>query len=423
MPIPLVLTSDPLQIVPMKVHCPHDKMVPIGELIPNPKNPNVHSDDQIERLAKILEYQGWRYPIKVCKQSGFITSGHGRLLAATKLGLKKVPVSFQDYESEEQMYADLVSDNAIASWAELKLADINIEIPNLGPDFDIDLLGIKNFKIDVAENVSDSDPDDLPEIAETRAKPGDVWLLGQHRLMCGDATRIDQVEALMAGERAHMVFTDPPYNTGMSPTNARIKGGGKRGEISSKQFFHDSFTDEEWLALLQGMTASMWAATRDTAALYICLDWRRSHELVPHLKALFQFTNLIVWDKKSHGMGPDYKYTHEFIHVCKKGKPAMDTHQGEDAEFQDVWRITRKVGARDDEHATKKPVEIVERAIRHASQRGESVLDLFGGSGTTLLASERLGRKCFMMELEPKYVDVTLSRWERFTGKTAVLQQ
>jgi len=123
-------------------------MVPIGELIPHPKNPNIHSDDQIERLAKILEYQGFRYPIKVSNLSGYITSGHGRLAAATKLGLKKVPVSFQDYESEEQEYADVVSDNAIASWAELKLADINIEIPNLGPDFDIDLLGIKNLKID-----------------------------------------------------------------------------------------------------------------------------------------------------------------------------------------------------------------------------------------------------------------------------------
>jgi len=134
----------------MVVHCPYDKLVCVEELIPSPKNRNIHSGEQIERLAQILKYQGWRYPIKVSKQSGFITSGHGRLLAAIKNGWTEAPVSFQDYESEEQEYADQVSDNAIASWADLDLGGINSDIPNLGPDFDLDLLGIKEFVLEPA---------------------------------------------------------------------------------------------------------------------------------------------------------------------------------------------------------------------------------------------------------------------------------
>jgi hypothetical protein len=140
----------------MEMHCSYDKLVKVKDLKPHPKNPNKHSDEQIDRLAKILEYQGFRYPIKISKLSGFITSGHGRLLAAKKLGLKEVPVNYQDYKDDEQEYADIVSDNSIASWAELNLSEINLEVGNLGPDFDIDLLGIKDFAIDMAEK-------DLPD--------------------------------------------------------------------------------------------------------------------------------------------------------------------------------------------------------------------------------------------------------------------
>ena len=182
--------------------------------------------------------------------------------------------------------------------------------------------------------------------------------------------------------------------------------------------FNDSFTDEQWENLLTAMCANYFLATKDDAALYICLDWRRSHELVPHLKNHFKFSNLIIWDKVVHGLGSDYKYTHEFIHVCKKGKPELDTHQG-DKEYSDVWHIQRKMG-KDEDHATKKPIELVERAIRHASKKGQTVLDLFGGSGSTLIACEQTKRQCYMMELDPKYIDVILNRWSKLTGKDPV---
>ena len=155
--------------------------------------------------------------------------------------------------------------------------------------------------------------------------------------------------------------------------------------------------------------------------MFICLDWRRSHELVPHIKERWKFSNLIIWDKIVHGLGSDYKYTHEFIHVCKKGKPKAATNREGDREYQDVWRIQRKIG-KDEDHATKKPIELCERGIRHGSKYKDKVLDLFGGSGSTLIASEKNNRYCYMMELDPKYCDVIIKRWQGFTGKEAILE-
>jgi DNA modification methylase len=397
----------------MKVRCSHDELVDISKLKAHPDNRNDHPQDQIERLAKILEYQGWRYPVKVSNQSGFITSGHGRVLAAKHLGWKQVPVNFQDYDNEDQEYADIVSDNAIASWSELDLSTINSDIGDLGPDFDIDLLGIKDFVIEPADKLEPQcDEDDVPDaLPEPKVVRGEVYILGNHRLMCGDSTTITDVERLMNGKKADMVFTDPPYNTGMSAkTNA--------GSTWLSHMFDDDYSPEEWQSFLASLASNYWIITKDTSTSYICLDWRRSHELVPVVKqAGFKFSNLIVWDKMVHGLGSDYKYTHELIHVFKKGKPTLNTHQG-DKEYQDIWHIQRKIG-KDEDHATKKPIEIVERAINHASKNKDLVTDLFGGSGSTLIACEKTDRKCFMMELDSKYCGVILDRWQKFTGKKA----
>lgn len=385
--------------------------VPLKELKPHPKNPNKHPDDQIERLAQIIHYQGVRHPIVVSNLSGFIVAGHGRLAALKKLKFKEAPISYQDFESEEQEYAFLVSDNAVALWAELDLAGINSYLPDLGPDFDIDLLGLKDFVLEPADKFEPQcDEDEVPEKVEPRTKPGDIYKLGRHRLMCGDSTVITQVETLMDGARANLVFTDPPYNTGMQAKN---------DSTWLSHMFDDKFTEEDWQSLLTGFTSTAWAVMADDSTAYICLDWRRSHELVPHLKAVFKFSNLIVWDKVVHGLGSDYKYTHEFIHVCKKGKPSIDSHRG-DKEYSDVWHIQRKMG-RDEEHATKKPVELIERCINHASKSGQNILDLFCGSGSTIIAAEKLGRVGYFMELNPLYVDLAVARWEKYTGQKAEL--
>lgn len=396
----------------MNVQAKDISLVEIHRLVPNKKNNNKHPPDQIERLAKLIEFQGFRNPVVVSNRTGFIVAGHGRLEAAKKLGWDKVPVMYQDFESEAQEYAYLTSDNAIASWAELDLSAVNQEMLDLGPDFDIDMLGIKDFVIEPIEKFEpQADEDDIPEVVHPITRKGDLWLLGNHRLLCGDSTMIDEVERLMNGEKADMVFTDPPYNTGMQA---------KPGSTRLSHMFNDKFSDEDWQSLLSGFVANAWAFMKDSSVGYFCLDWRRNHELQEHLRNHFKISNLIVWDKVVHGLGADYKYTYELINVCKKGKPEMDTHQG-DREYSDVWHIQRKIG-RDKEHATKKPIELVERCVRHASKAGALVLDLFGGSGSTLIACEKLSRRSSLMELSEAYCDTTIKRWEQYTGKKATLE-
>lgn len=398
----------------MNIYCKYDALVPLKDLKPHPKNRNKHPDEQIDRLAKLYEYHGVRHPIIVSKLSGYIVVGHGRKAAALKAGLKEFPVVYQDFADETAEYAFIQSDNAIASWSELDLSAINSDIIDLGPDFDLDMLGIRDFVLEPIEKLDPQcDEDEVPDVLpEPKVVLGDLFILGKHRLLCGDSTAITDVERLMDGKKADMVFTDPPYNTGMSSKP-------NRGSTRLSHMFDDDFSDDEWQNLLASLSSNYWIITKDSAVAYISLDWRRSHELVPVVKSAgFKFSNLIVWDKMVHGLGSDYKYTHEFIHVFKKGKPDINSHQG-DQEYQDVWHIQRKIG-KDEDHATKKPIELIERSLRHASQIGNIVADLFGGSGSTLIACEKTDRQCFMMELDPHYCGVILDRWQKFTGKKAI---
>lgn len=396
----------------MIVHCAYDQLIGIDELKLHPKNRNEHPPEQIERLAKVLKYQGWRYAVNVSNQTGLVNSGHGRILAAKLNGWTHVPVKYQDFENEDQEYASLIADNAIASWAELDLAGVNFDIPALGPDFEIDMLGIENFVIEPIDKLAPgSDEDETPEVPkESVVKLGDLFQLRNHRLLCGDSTSIDAVEKLMDGKKADMVFTDPPYNTGMSAKSASTR---------LKHMFNDDFTDDEWQNLLSSFCSNYWLSMKDNSVAYICLDWRRSYELIPHIKKHFKFSNLIIWDKIVHGLGSDYKYTHEFIHVCKKGDPDLKTNHGNE-DYKDIWHIQRKMG-RDEDHATKKPIEIIERSLAHASKNNDIILDLFGGSGSTLIACEKTNRKCFMMELDPHYCSVIIERWQKYSNKKAFL--
>jgi 16S rRNA G966 N2-methylase RsmD len=322
----------------MITHCLYDKLVALGDLKSHPKNRNKHPDDQIDRLAKVIAYQGWRYPVKVSKRSGFVTSGHGRIEAARLNGWTHVPVNFQDYESDEQEYADVQSDNAIASWAELDLSGINADIGDLGPDFDLDLLGIKDFVIEPIDKLDPQcDEDEVPEAVEPKTKPGDIYQLGRHRLMCGDSTSIDAVERLMAGEKADMVFTDPPYGVAYQ-SNMRTKSD-KFDVIENDETFLT-----EWVNCLPVVSdgwVSVWSVGKDRAIEYV--------------------------------------------------------------------------------HPTQKPVELGQMALEYCTRTGNAVLDLFGGSGSTLIACEKTNRRCFMMELDPHYCDVIVARWEKYTGKKAEL--
>ena len=402
------------------IHCLHDKLVKISELKPHPKNRNKHPDEQIARLAAILKYQGWRYPIKVSKRSGFITSGHGRLEAAKLNGWTHAPVNFQDYDSDEQEYADLQADNAIASWAELDLASINTDLGDLGPDFDIDLLGIKDFVLEPADKLEPQcDEDDVPERVEPRTKIGDIYQLGRHRLMCGDSTSIDAVERLMTADKADMVFTDPPYNIDYSPEERAI-GGRARSANKLGRIENDKMSDDSFYQFLMGVNGSIAVACRPGAPIYQCapIDMNNLQYLQAWRDAGFHYSDGLIWLKNNHSISrKDYHPKHEVIHYG--WTQGSHTWNGGRDKFS-VFEASRE-RVQDYQHPTQKPVTVPEHFIQNSSDDGSNVLDLFGGSGSTLIACEKTNRRCFMMELDPKYCDVIVARWEKYTGKKAEL--
>lgn len=379
----------------MLVHCSYDEILPLSELKAHPKNRNKHPKEQIERLVEILKYQGIRSPIKISKRSGFITAGHGRLEAFKRLKLKEAPVNYQDYETDEQEYADLQSDNAIALWADLDLSGINIDITDLGPDFDIDLLGIKDFVLEPAEKFeAQSDEDEVPKYVEPTCKFGDVWTLGEHRLMCGDSTATTSVDELMDGKTADMVFTDPPYNIDYQG----IKD--KRDKIANDKMTNEQFFD----FLCQSISPS--------EVVYVCCSWQYAHLFKKAMEAIgCKPKAMIVWDKVNPAQHLDmYFKQHEIIFY-------FGPFGGEKTLRGDIWQLKRQ---RNTVHPTMKPVELIEMALEaHPDKR--TVYDGFGGSGSTLIACQKTNRKCFMMELDPHYCDVIIKRWENYTGKKAEL--
>ncbi len=377
--------------------------VEIGKLSPHPKNPNTHSATQIKRLVELIRYQGWRHPIIVSNRSGHVVAGHGRLLAAKEMKLEKVPVHYQEFQSGEQEYAFIVSDNAIASWAELDLAAINLEVPGLGPDFDIDLLGIDGFEIDVADR---GDEDDVPDVPiEAVSRLGDLYQLGSHRLLCGDSTDSAQVSRLMAGERADMVYSDPPYGFGYDPNikNPTLRDGSSRNKNNHKRLENDSgdwdfdasfifeqfgYCDEIFL-----WGADYYHLTLPKKGGWIVWDKTGAH---PSMDGSYLASFELCWSKQSH--------KRHMIPITWMG---CFGHTPEDGD--------RKV------HPTQKPIKLGQFFLEKWSKPGWLVIDHYLGSGSTLIACEKTNRRCFGMEIDPHYCDVIVQRWEKYTGKKAIL--
>lgn len=381
------------------------KMVPVSELKPHPKNRNKHPSDQIERLAKILEYQGFRYPVKVSNRSGFVTSGHGRIEAAKLKGWTHVPVSYQDYDDDDQEYLDVQSDNAIASWSELDLSGINADLESIGP-FDLDLLGIKDFVLEPSEKYAGCDEDEVPEPKESIAKLGDVWQLGKHRLMCGDSTDIGAVERLMNGEKADMVFTDPPYGMDLdadyskmhkqvaADSTAKAKAGSKGSKWKNVEGDDEPFDPNFILGYFNNISEIfLWGGD------YYC-------DKLP-------IGTFIVWDKNNGSEGADKMIgnAYEMAWSKQKHKKVMARIFGRGTFGHDKVKV----------HPTQKPVQLAEWFFERWGKDTKTVIDLYGGSGSTLIACEKTSRRCFMMEIDPHYVDVIIARWEKYTGKEAYL--
>jgi DNA modification methylase len=387
----------------MQIQAKEIQLVDIDSLVLNPKNNNKHPKEQIDRLAKLIQYQGFRNPVVVSKRTGFVLAGHGRIEAAKIAGLKEVPAMFQDFDNEAQEYAYLTSDNAIALWAELDLSAVNTEMLDLGPDFDIDLLGIKDFVIEPIEKFEpQSDEDAVPDVVHPITRKGDIWILGSHRLMCGDSTMIDDVEKLMNGEKADMVFTDPPYGVSFK-SNSR----------KDKETFDVLKNDDVFLDFLPCLEI----VTKNDTAWFI---WT-SQQVYPQWREMFAhyYKSTIIWHKRGGGMGDlksDYCPDYEMAIYCNKGKPEFI-----DKRPMAVWEIGKDSPGKY-VHPTQKPVELSEYAMSHFVKTEAIVIDLFGGSGSTLIACEKTNRKCYGMELDEKYCDVIIKRWEQYTGKKATLE-
>lgn len=367
-------------------------------------NNKSHPAKQVEMIANSIKQFWFKNPIIIDKNNEII-AWHGRLLWAKQLWMETVPCIIADDLTEEQVRAYRLLDNKIWDFGAYDIENIIAELWDVG-DCQLGLESLDKIFADLLpeEETKKITEDDykLPEEIKTDIVLWDLFEIWEHRLLCGDSTKKEDVAKLMNGEKADMVFTDPPYNTGMSEKS-------NSGSTRLNHMFNDSYTDSERQLFMESFLERYNESVNDNTALYICLDWRRNYELIPNIKKHFALSNIIVWDKVVHWLWSDYKYTYEVINVCKKWKPVIDSHQWEDREYSDVWHIQRKIG-KDEDHATKKPIELCARAIRHASNKWSIVLDLFGWSWSTMVASHWLSRVCYMQEYDPKYCQVILDR-------------
>ncbi len=389
---------------------------PTDKLVPYDKNPRTHSTEQVNQIAASIAEFGFLNPILVDTTAGII-AGHGRLQAAKQLGLAQVPVVVLNHLTDAQKRAYVIADNKLAlnaGWDDdllrtemAALAAENFDMPVIG--FSDDELAALLAEPNVAEGNTDEDA--VPEAPETPvSKPGDLWRLGNHLLLCGDSTVLANVERVLDGALADMVFTDPPYNVDYG-NSAKDKQRGTNRTIMNDNL-GDSF--EKFL-----YDASVNMLTVCKGALYICMSSSELHTLQKaFIEAGGKWSTFVIWAKNTFTLGrADYQRQYEpILYGWKQGVDHFwcgARNQG------DVWFVNKPV--RNELHPTMKPVELVERAINNSSKSRDIVLDSFGGSGTTLIACEKLNRQCRMLELDPKYVDVIVKRWEEFTGKKAEL--
>ena len=386
---------------------------PIDKLVPYANNSRTHSGDQIAQIAASIVEFGFTNPI-LAGSDGIIVAGHGRLCAAQKLGLSVVPVVVLDHLTSTQRRALVIGDNRTAELAGWDDAMLRLELDALrDEDYDLDLTGFDADALcDLYEghdDGSDGEEDVVPEVQETPvSRTGDVWICGRHRVMCGDATDAKSYEQLLQGEKVDMVFCDPPYNVNYA-NSAKDKMRGK-----DRAILNDNLGDGFYDFLLAALTPII---ANCSGAIYVAMSSSELDVLQSAFRAAGgKWSTFIIWAKNTFTMGrSDYQRQYEPILY---GWPEGGKHHWcGDRDQSDVWQI--KKPHKNDLHPTMKPVDLAQRAIQNSCRPGDAVMDSFGGSGTTLIAAEKTQRRCLMMELEPKYVDVIVRRWELFTGKKA----
>jgi hypothetical protein len=414
------------------------RYLPIDQLTPDPANPRAHKPSQIKRLAKNMRLNGFVTPV-LLRRGSIIVAGHARVLAAKSLGLQEVPTILLEHLTPDQLSGYMIADNRLgelATWDKPRLGKLlqDLSVPDL--DFDLDVIGFETGEIDLyiqgldpvpAPDPADQMPD--PVSAPPITQPGDLWQLGRHRILCGNALEATGYQALLGDERAQMVFADPPYNV---PIPRHASGLGSVQHLDFAMAVGE-MTPEAYIAFLV-TTLGLAAAYSQSGALhFICMDWRHLHDVQSAASQVYsEQKNLCVWVKENAGMGSFYRSQHELVFVYKHGQAA---HRNNIAlgrfgrNRTNVWRYTgvNCLGRTTEEgnllalHPTVKPVALIADAILDVTTRNGLVLDPFLGSGSTLIAAERTGRRCHGLELEPRYVDTAIRRWQAHTGGVARL--
>lgn len=401
---------------------------PIDKLVPYARNPR-KNDYVVDRMCGAIREFGFRIPI-VARSDGTVVDGHLRLKAARQLGLDSVPVALADDLTDAQIKAFRLLANQSANWAEWDEDLLKLELQDLQElDFDLDLTG---FDLEEIEHLLEAEAqdgltdDDMAPAANDEAepitKPGDIWVMGEHRLICGDSTLTETLEKLLAGSLVDMVFTDPPYNVNYGQTMKdalRGKNGNKNyaGSKPGRKIMNDNLGEDFYGFLLKACQGFIKVCK---GAIYICMSSSELHNLQKaFLEAGGHWSTFIIWSKNHFTMGKaDYQRQYEPILY---GWPEGQKHYWcGDRNQSDVWPLKRP--NTNDLHPTMKPVELVQRAIENSSKGRDIILDPFGGSGSTLIACEKTGRAARLVELDPKYCDVIVKRWQEYSGKEATLE-
>lgn len=387
----------------MTTPSPQIEQTPIESLIPYARNSRTHSEAQVAQIAASIREFGFTNPVLI-DSSGSIIAGHGRVMAARKLGMPEVPCLRLSHLTDTQRRAYIIADNKLALNAGWDAELLRLEIEELQElEFDVSLLGFDDAELDALTPTELepglTDEDAVPEVqAEPISKLGDVWLLGKHRLMCGDSTSIDAVEALLEGRKAQMVHTDPPYGVEYQ-SNMRTKSA--KFDVLKND---DSFLD---IAPVIDACSDGW--------VFVWTSWKVLTKWLDQFESFGYPSNQVIWYKPGGGIG-DLKRT-----FASDYETALVWHRGAELtgkRIGSVWKVS-KDGAMEYLHPTQKPVALAEEALDKTTKPGWLILDLFGGSGSTLIACEKTGRHARLMELDPKYCDVIVKRWQEFTGKQA----
>ncbi|RYH07070.1 DNA methyltransferase [Tropicimonas sp. IMCC6043] len=410
----------------------------VADLKPYANNNRIHTAKNISKLKASVATFGFVTPILV-DGDGVIIAGHGRYEAAKSLGLTTVPTVVADHLSPAEVRALRIADNKLAELSDWNPEALQIEFAELMDlsldgdlDFSLDITGFEVPEIDIIiGGTSDGDESPLETVEEPDpakpavTRPGDLWILGDHRILCGNSLEEASYARVLDGGMAGMVFTDPPYNV---PVNGHVRSG-NGGDHREFAMASGEMSDSEFRTFLATFLAETWEKMAEGAIAMVCMDWRHIEELIATGKSGgFELINLCVWNKTNGGMGSLYRSKHEMICIFKKpGAPHINNvelgkHGRNRTNVWDYAGVNSFGKAREADladHPTVKPTALVADAIMDVSHRGSVVLDAFGGSGATLLAAEKTGRRARLIELDPAYVDVAIRRWHEMTGKMA----